>query len=151
MSENTPKPTNQYKRLLTNTAVFTVGKLLSKLLVFFMIGLYTACLSEAEFGTAELITGAANLLIPLACVGISEGLFRSAAAKTGDKEAFFTNGLVVYGVGSVIFLLLSPLLGIFIFFVIYYKVSVQKLCIFSTVALYKQKHWKHGGSQNHIE
>ena len=112
MPANTPKPTNQYKRLLTNTAVFTVGKLLSKLLVFFMIGLYTACLSEAEFGTAELITGAANLLIPLACVGISEGIFRSAAAKGGDKEAFLTCGLLVYGVSSAVFLCLSPLLGL---------------------------------------
>ena len=110
MSESTPKTPSKYKRLLTNTAVFTVGKLLSKLLTFFMIGLYTACMTEAEFGTAELITGIANLLIPLACVGISEGIFRSAAAKDGDKEAFFTNGLLVYGVGSVVFLCLAPLM-----------------------------------------
>ncbi|MBQ4113651.1 MAG: polysaccharide biosynthesis C-terminal domain-containing protein [Clostridia bacterium] len=111
MPESTPKTPSKYQRLLTNTAVFTVGKLLSKLLMFFMIGLYTACMTEAEFGTAELITNMANLLIPLACVGISEGIFRSAAAKDGDKEAFFTNGLLVYGVGSVVFLCLSPLLG----------------------------------------
>lgn len=110
MPESTPKTPSKYKRLLTNTAVFTVGKLLSKLLTFFMIGLYTACMTEAEFGTAELITGIANLLIPLACVGISEGIFRSAAAKDGDKEAFFTNGLLVYGVGSVVFLCLAPLM-----------------------------------------
>ena len=101
---------SRYSRLLSNTLVFTVGKLLSKLLMFFMIGLYTACLTQAEFGTAELITNMANLLIPLACVGISEGIFRSAAAKDGDKEAFFTNGLLVYGVGSVAFLCLAPLL-----------------------------------------
>lgn len=110
MPESTPKTPSKYKRLLTNTAIFTVGKLLSKLLMFFMIGLYTACMTEAEFGTAELITGIANLLIPLACVGISEGIFRSAAAKDGDKEAFFTNGLLVYGVGSVVFLCLAPLM-----------------------------------------
>ena len=112
MPETAKKPTNKYTRLLTNTAVFTVGKLLSKILTFFMIGLYTACLSEAEFGTAELVTNVANLLIPLACVGISEGIFRSAAAREGDKEAFFTNGLLVYGVGSAVFLCLSPLLGL---------------------------------------
>ena len=112
MPESTPKTPSKYRRLLTNTAVFTVGKLLSKLLMFFMIGLYTACMTEAEFGTAELITNMANLLIPLACVGISEGIFRSAAAKDGDKEAFFTNGLLVYGVGSVAFLCLIPLMGL---------------------------------------
>ena len=113
MSARGPKTTNKYTRLLANTAVFAVGKLLSKLLMFFMIGLYTACLTEAEFGTAELITSGANLLIPLACVGISEGIFRSAAARDGDKEAFFTNGLLVYGIGSVVFLCLCPILGLF--------------------------------------
>ena len=112
MSDIKTKAPNKYTRLLANTAVFTVGKLLSKLLMFFMIGLYTACLSEAEFGTAELVANVANLLIPLACVGISEGIFRSAAAREGDKEAFLTNGLLVYGVGSLVFLCLSPLLGL---------------------------------------
>ena len=113
MSDTTQKTPNKYARLLANTAVFTVGKLLSKLLTFFMISLYTSCLTEAEFGTAELITNMANLLIPLACVGISEGIFRSAAARDGDKEAFFTNGLLVYGIGSVVFLCLCPILGLF--------------------------------------
>ena len=110
MASTTPKAPGRYTRLLTNAAIFTVGKLLSKLLTFFMIGLYTACLTEAEFGTAELVTGVANLLIPLACVGISEGIFRSAAAREGNKEAFFTNGLFVYGIGSVVFLCLIPLM-----------------------------------------
>ena len=108
---------SRYSRLLSNTLVFTAGKLLSKLLVFFMIGFYTACLSPEEYSTAELIANMANLLIPLACLGISEGIFRSAAAKSGDKEAYFTNGLVVYGIGSVAFLLLSPLMSLIPFFV----------------------------------
>lgn len=112
MPEKTQRPQSRGARLLTNTAIFTVGKMLSRLLVFFMIGVYTGCLTQAEYGTAELITSMANLLIPLACVGISEGIFRSAAAKEGDKEAFLTNGLVVYGVGSVVFLALSPLVGL---------------------------------------
>ena len=101
---------SRYSRLLSNTLVFTAGRMLSKLLVFFMIGFYTACLSPEEYSTAELIANMANLLISLACLGISEGIFRSAAAKTGDKEAYFTNGLVVYGVGSLAFLLLAPLM-----------------------------------------
>ncbi len=102
---------SRYARLLTNTAVFSVGKLLSKLLVFFMTRFYTAYLLPSDYSTADLIANMANLLIPLACVGISEGIFRNAAAKTGDKEAFFTNGLVVLGSGSLLFLCLSPLLG----------------------------------------
>ena len=96
MPDVSPKTPNKYARLLTNTAVFTVGKLLSKLLTFFMVALYTECLTTAEFSLADLITNLANLLIPLACAGISEGIFRSAAAKDGDKEAFFTTSTQNY-------------------------------------------------------
>ncbi len=108
----TQRPTSRYTRLLTNTAVFSAGKLLSKLLVFCMTRLYTAYLSPADYSTADLIANMANLLIPFACVGISEGIFRNAAAKEGNKEAFLTNGLTVLGAGSLIFLALSPLLGL---------------------------------------
>jgi O-antigen/teichoic acid export membrane protein len=116
MPPETQPSSGRYTRLLTNTAVFVAGKLLSKLLVFFMVSLYTACLTREEFSSAELIIGMANLLIPLACAGITEGIFRSAAAASGDKEAFFTNGLAVYGVGSAVFLLVSPLLNLLPFF-----------------------------------
>ena len=106
------QPRGRGKRLLTNTAVFSVGKMLSKLLVFFMTRLYTACLSPADYSTADLIVNAANLIIPLACVGISEGIFRNAADRSSDKEAYFTNGLLVLGLGSLAFLALSPLIGL---------------------------------------
>ena len=107
------------KRLFGNTMIFTAGKFISKLLVFFMMPLYTACLSEAQYSTADLITQLANLLIPLACLGISEGIFRNAAAKEGDKEAFFSSGVAILGISTVGFLLLSPLLLLLEYFAPY--------------------------------
>lgn len=107
------------KRLFGNTMVFTAGKFISKLLVFLMMPLYTACLSEAQYSTADLITQLANLLIPLACLGISEGIFRNAAAKEGDKEAFFSSGIAILGISTAAFLLLSPLLLLLEYFAPY--------------------------------
>jgi len=107
------------KRLFGNTMVFTAGKFISKLLVFLMMPLYTACLSEAQYSTADLITQLANLLIPLACLGISEGIFRNAAAKEGDKQAFFSSGIAILGISTAAFLLLSPLLLLLEYFAPY--------------------------------
>ena len=109
----------KWKRLFGNTVIFTAGKFISKLLVFFMMPLYTACLSEAQYSTADLITQLANLLIPLACLGISEGIFRNAAAKEGDKEAFFSSGIAILGLSTAGFLLLSPLLLLMEYFAPY--------------------------------
>ena len=107
------------KRLFGNTMIFTAGKFISKLLVFFMMPLYTACLSEAQYSTADLITQLANLLIPLACLGISEGIFRNAAAKEGDKQAFFSSGVAILSISTLAFLLLSPLLLLLEYFAPY--------------------------------
>lgn len=101
---------NKYTRLFSNTAIFTVGKFVSKLIVIFMLPFYTACLSSAEYSTADLITNLCNLIIPIAGLGVSEGIFRGAAEKGEDKEAFFTNGIIIMLTGSVLFLVLSPLI-----------------------------------------
>lgn len=98
------------KGLLKRTALLTVGRFVSKLMVFFMVRLYTACLDPAEYSTADLIVDMANLLIPLASLGVSEGIFRNAAGHARDKEAYLTAGLFLLGSGSLIFLCLSPLL-----------------------------------------
>ena len=101
---------NRLTRLLSNTLIFTVGKFVSKLIVIFMTPFYTSYLSSAEYSTSDLITNLCNLLIPLACLGVSEGIFRNAAVRSVDKEAFFTNGFMLMIFGSLGFLALSPLL-----------------------------------------
>lgn len=78
--------------------------------------LYTSYLSTAQFSTADLIANTANLLIPIACLGVGEGIFRYTAQKVEDKEIFFTNGLAILLYGTLGFLLLSPLLGLVKFF-----------------------------------
>ena len=107
---------NKWTRLASNTLIFTIGKFVSKLIVIFMLPFYTSYLSSAEYSTSDLITNLCNLLIPIACLGVSEGIFRNAAAKEGDKESFFTNGAVLMLIGSAMFLLLSPLLSLFDYF-----------------------------------
>ncbi|MBR3879232.1 MAG: polysaccharide biosynthesis C-terminal domain-containing protein [Clostridia bacterium] len=110
---------NKYKRLFSNTLIFTIGKFVSKLIVIFMLPFYTSYLTSAEYSTADLITNLCNLLIPMACLGVSEGIFRGAAAKNVDKESFFTNGVLLMLIGSAVFLALSPLLNLFDYFTDY--------------------------------
>lgn len=107
---------NKYTRLFSNTLIFTVGKFVSKLIVIFMLPFYTSYLTSAEYSTADLITNLCNLLIPMACLGVSEGIFRGAASKNVDKESFFTNGALLMIIGSAFFLAISPILNLFDYF-----------------------------------
>ena len=101
---------NRYKKLFSDTVILGLGTFGSKLLVFLLMPLYTAWLSTAEFGSAELISSTANLLIPLACVGISNGIFRFAAERETNQTAVFSTSIALLGIGTGVFLVLSPLL-----------------------------------------
>ena len=109
----------RYKRLLSNTAILGAGTFASKLLVFLLMPLYTSILSAAEFGEADIISQTANLLIPLAALGICDGIFRFALESAEDekgKDSVFSTGITVLSFGSVCILLLVQLLRLISFF-----------------------------------
>ena len=107
---------NRYKKLFSATVILGLGTFGSKLLVFLLMPFYTAWLSTDQYSTAELITSTANLLIPLACVGIANGIFRFAADRASNKAEVFSSSIALLLLGSGIFLILSPLLGLINYF-----------------------------------
>lgn len=108
---------DKYKKLLSNTLILTIGTFASKLLVYFLMPLYTAILSTEQYGTADLITNAANLLIPFCCIGITHGVFRFAADEDESNKVIFSSGVSVLLISSAVFLLVSP----FISFIPYFE------------------------------
>lgn len=107
---------DKYKKLLSNTLILSIGTFSSKLLVYFLMPLYTAILSKEQYGTADLITNAANLLIPFCCIGITHGVFRFSADSEENDRTVFSSGLGVLMVSSAIFLVLSPLISLVPYF-----------------------------------
>ena len=107
---------NKYKKLISDTAVYGIGTFASKILVFFLTRLYTECLTEAQFGKADLISNLANLLIPLAAAGICDGIFRFTLDKDTDKRSVFSTGFALLLAASAVFLMLSPLMLISSYF-----------------------------------
>ena len=101
---------NRYQKLFSNTVILAIGTFGSKLLVFLLMPLYTAWLTTAQYGAAETVTSVANFLIPIACVGVSTGIFRFAADREADREAVFSGSMALLGLGLGGFLFLSPLL-----------------------------------------
>ena len=107
---------NRHRKLFSNTVILGLGTFGSKLLVFLLMPLYTSLLSTSEYSTAELITSTANLLIPLACVGISNGIFRFAAERESDQKAVFSTSMALLAFGLGGFCLLSPLFSLIDYF-----------------------------------
>ena len=101
---------NKYQTLAANTILMSVGTFGSKLLVFLMVRFYTGYLTPAEYGTADLITQTANLLIPMVSLDITDAVFRFAAERRGGRTEAFSVGLRVITLGSAGLLLVIALL-----------------------------------------
>ncbi len=91
----------KYKRLLSNTAILGAGTFASKVLVLLLMPFYTSILTNGEFGTADLISQTANLLIPLAAVGICDGIFRFTLDTDTDKKKILSTGMGILLLGSI--------------------------------------------------
>ena len=101
----------KYKTLLNNTFLLGLGTFGSKLLTFLMVRFYTGVLSPSDYGTADLIMQTANLLIPIASLGITNGVFRFALDRVSQRKTVFTGGLITILLGSAVLLLACPLLS----------------------------------------
>ena len=99
--------------MFRNTIILGLGTFGSKILVFFLLPLYTAYLTPEMYSTADLISQMSNLLIPLCCLGITDGVFRFAMDGDRDRRSVFTTGFAILLIGSLLFGLFSPILYLF--------------------------------------
>lgn len=81
------------KELLSNTLLFTVANLGSKLMVFLMVPLYTAVLSTNEYGIADMVQTTATMLIPILTAMIADSILRFCFLKEYSSNEVFSIGI----------------------------------------------------------
>lgn len=102
------------KRLLSNTAILGAGTFISKVLVFLLMPFYTTYLTKAEFGVADVLMQTANLIIPLAVLGISDGLFRFTIDGNPEKrKQVFSVSIITMLIGIVPLALIIQIFRLF--------------------------------------
>ena len=87
--------------LLGNTLGFALGGLAIKAVSLVLMPLYTTALTAGEYGTAELLNSAIEIVLPLLSAGVVEALYRFSIDDDVPKDELFAGSLVVLGVGVV--------------------------------------------------
>lgn len=87
--------------------VLMLGNFSSKVLVFLMLPLYTACLSTEEYGTVDLMTTTVNLLYPILTLLASEIALRFTLDKDANKAKILTTCVKLHIVGFLVMLVFS--------------------------------------------
>lgn len=101
---------NSYKSLVKNTSIFALGALGSKLIVFLIAPFYTYVMSTSDYGTVDILTSSVSLLIPFTTLLIYEAALRFLIARESSEKTIFNNCFLIFIVGNIIALIVSPFL-----------------------------------------
>ena len=103
---------NKYKKLLSDSLLFTISNFGSKVLVFFLVPLYTDILSTEEYGIVDTITSMTSLLMPVLTLLVYEAVLRFALDKSKDQHQVLSVGLVLIFASSLLMLVCAPVAGL---------------------------------------
>ncbi|MEG2144598.1 MAG: oligosaccharide flippase family protein, partial [Oscillospiraceae bacterium] len=98
----------KFQKLLGNTFIFAIGSFASKAMVLLLMPLYTRVLTDAQFGAADLVSTAANLLTPFVILSINEAIIRFSMDGSYKKREVFSVGLQTVFLGLLVFAAFSP-------------------------------------------
>lgn len=129
----------KYRALIKDVLLFTLSTFLPKAISFFLVPLYTNCLTTAEYGVADLVSTTVSLIIPFLTLDINDAVMRFTIENKDDsrpfKYAFVSVIKSVFIVAAAvaindIFHLINVDKNIELFFVLNYSfISLYGVCI----------------------
>lgn len=102
---------SRIKRLLKDIFIFTAGNASSKIILLFLMPLYTSKLTTAEYGISDTLNTLVELLVPILTLCMAEAVFRfSIDTKNNVSEIAFVNGIKIIFLGFSVFVFIGTLL-----------------------------------------
>ena len=101
------------ENLAKNTMLFAIGNLGSKLLQVFLVPFYTRVMSDAEYGTVDVMQSIVSLLLPIVSLTIYESVFRYAMEQDYDKGAVLSTGIVITVFGATVMCAIGAIVSAF--------------------------------------
>lgn len=92
----------KYKYLRNNVIIMSISTFGTKILSFLLVPLYTAILTTAEYGVADLITTTATLLVFVLTINISSSVLRFVIEKKEQGSQILSFGIRVLLRGSLV-------------------------------------------------
>lgn len=102
---------SRIKRLLKDIFIFAAGNASSKIILLFLMPLYTTKLTTAEYGISDTLNTLIELLVPIITLCMAEAVFRfSIETEKNTNEVAFFNGSKIMLYGFSIFTAIGVLL-----------------------------------------
>lgn len=103
---------NKFIRFISTAFTFFMGNVLSKLVAFILIPIYTGYLSPEQFGNYDLVITIVSLIVPLIYAQIWDGVFRFAFDNSSKekKQKVISNGFIIMFISSILYIFLGSII-----------------------------------------
>lgn len=100
---------NKNKYLFKNTLALSIGNFGSKIITFLLVPLYTNIFTLKEYGTIDLITVIATMLVPVITLNIHEAIMRFTIDKDSKSNDILSIGIIMIFISFVFCLISIPI------------------------------------------
>lgn len=104
---------NKYQKLAGNTLIFAIGNFGAKFLSFILMRLYTGCMTDEQYGMADLLIQTVNVLYPIVTLSMADAVIRFGMEKKTDGRQVYTVALCSTLMGLAVLTLAMPLFNLF--------------------------------------
>ena len=104
---------NKYQKLAGNTIIFAIGNFGAKFLSFILMRLYTGCMTDEQYGMADLLIQTVNVLYPIVTLSMADAVIRFGMEKKTDGRQVYTAALCSTLMGLGVLTLAMPLFNLF--------------------------------------
>ena len=105
---------SRQKKLFKHTIIYAIGNFGSKALNLLLLPFYTHALTQAQYGTIDIILISLILLAPIVSANMGEAVFRFSVDGKYKKEQILNIGLITSLIGLITFILLIPVIDIYL-------------------------------------
>lgn len=126
---------NGYKYLFKNIGLLTLSSFATKILVFFLVPLYTNILTTTEYGTYDLFNTTIGVLIPILTLNIQESVMRFSLEKKYSKNAIITIGAKYLLISNIIVIIGLGINSIFNISILIKQYSIFFFLMYVTQAM----------------
>lgn len=105
---------SEINRLVKNTAIIAMGNISTKLLAFFLLPIYTSCLTPLQYGMYDYFHNLVVFVVPFITILMEESVFRFLIDARDEKEINYiiSNGFIIILLNIILFSLGFVLLSI---------------------------------------
>lgn len=133
------------KKILKDVSLFAIASFGPKIMNFFLVPLYTSCLTAEAYGTADLLNTVVSLILPILMIDISDAIiirtveWRNEDRKSGSALKY---GFTIYGKSAVVLACVLFVASILIsvehirFYCLYIFLQYSTLAIYNNLIAY---------------